>query len=214
MSFLKSFAVFLLSTIFVFSLTIVITGYFTKDIINENSITNFIKTEIGPVIINNQCSQACANVTSQLYQTCINKCSTTLSNQLENFNLSTLTNVYQPPTILGLSMLDLLNLLDLLNNNLILITVITALSAVGIIFLAKEPLKTLGHNLTSVGISTTAIGVLPRLFVVPSDPLIAKTLEYFFTPLEQLLYVGIIVLSLGIGLRAASYIYEKRKKST
>ncbi|MFQ6020899.1 MAG: hypothetical protein ACE5J4_02680 [Candidatus Aenigmatarchaeota archaeon] len=204
MTFLRSLAVFFLSSLFVVSSVSAITSYTMKDVVDKENLKNFIRTELIPSVIEEGCNQTCAPFNETEKTICLDECRREGASKTEELVDKGIDDIYNQQ-ILNTNFNEFANFLKTFFIPLIILSVIF----VGLIFFAsKSPLYTLGHNFISVAISCFIIGFIPNLITLPQDTYIQAITGYVYSGLQQQIYFGIAFLIGGIILLI---IHHKKK---
>lgn len=211
MPILKSVVIFLLEIIFISASVFSITSYAFKDILQKENVSNFIRTNLIPQMIEDRCTQNCQqalqqNITNN-YDFCMQVCKDQTQNQTQDLD-EYINNVYSQK-IYGFTLEELTNFL---NTYSIVFIIIVVVSGAGLLFLAANPFSRLGHALVSLAIPLLIIGAIPILITsVPAEyQLIAS---YIFEPMKSILTYGIVAMVAGIALSIYGYFYSKKKKA-
>jgi len=208
MSVLRSLAVFLISILFTFSAFMTVTSYTLGDLIQKDNLKTFIKVELSPSLLEEQCEDHCLNLTEEQKQTCIELCVSELSNQTEGAVNKAVDEVYEKE-FFNVSINDLASFLK----QFILFAVLAIISGTLILVLSEAPLISLGKNLISVSISLFIAGFSPNLLMVSSNiPFEEVFSSYLAQGLDQQTFFGIIFVVIGIVLLITDYIIKRRKK--
>lgn len=208
MPFLRSLTVFILSLIFTFSIFIAITSYNIGNLIQKESIKNFIKSE-STKYLNQECQNQCSQY-EDYKDACIQLCLTELINQTEISVNKVVDDIYQQ------KFFDMtLDEVSLFLSQYILFAIIGIFSGILILIASKTPFLSLGKNIISVSISLFISSIAPQ-FMLASINLpfnLGKSIkDYFFPSFNQLIYYGIILLIIGIILVIVNYVIKKKKK--
>jgi len=208
MPFLRSAASYMLSFIFVTSILLAITSYNIGSLIEKDSIKNFIRLQMGPDFIKNQCQDKCEQ-RQEYGENCTQLCIADLTNQTEIGIDKTLDEIYQKKFF----NLDLDDFTTFLGNYL-LFAVVGIISGILLLFASLTPLSTLGKNLISISISLFISSILPQFMTtsvnLPID--LGKAVnDYFSSGFNEQIIYGIIFLVSGLVLILINYYLNKRK---
>jgi hypothetical protein len=205
---LRSIVVFILEFIFVTATISVVASYMFKDILQKSSLSEFIKTNLIPQMVQEQCDTRCQQISQgnlTTYNTCMPWCKNETQNNTQNID-TYIDQVYSQK-IYNMTLGDMV---DFLNTYFIPLIILTIISGVAMIFLSYEPFSRLGHALISIAITLLILGLIPNFVTLPSGTMFQTITSYILKPLEDILIYGIVALISGIGLSAYGY-YSKKK---
>ena len=94
MSILRGLAVFLISMLFTFSVFMTITSYTLGDLILKENLKTFIKSELSPSLLGQECENHCLSFTGEKKQACIQLCLSELGNRTEETINTAVDEVY------------------------------------------------------------------------------------------------------------------------
>lgn len=216
MPFLRSLATFILSTIFVISIFTAITSYTLGNLIQKDSLKDFIKSEIGTEFINKQCQENC-NQNTDYKDACIQLCITELSNQTQMSVDKTVDEIYQQK-LFNIT----LNEISFFLSQYIVFIIIGIFSGILLLIASKTPFLTLGKDFISISISLFISSVTPQMVIASINlpfNLGQAVRDYLSSGFNQQINYGIILLIIGIILVVINYLLkrikttkEKRKK--
>jgi hypothetical protein len=209
MSFLRSLAVFIISLIFVSTILMAITAYSIGNLIQKESMKDFIKVE-SMQFIDQQCQENC-NQYTEYKEACIQLCIADLTNQTQTGVDKAVDEIYQKQ-IFNTNLEEISFLLS----QYILFAVIGIFSGILLLIASKTPLLTLGKDFISIAISLFISSFTPQ-FMMASVNLpfnLGEAIKDYFSPsFNQLMNYGIIFLIIGIILIIINYLLKKRKKT-
>ncbi|MEM5778422.1 MAG: hypothetical protein QXK49_02230 [Candidatus Aenigmatarchaeota archaeon] len=207
MSFLRSLATFLLSFIFVSFILMAITSYNIGNLIQKNSIKNFIISE-SLKFTDKECENQC-NQYLEYKEECMQLCHEELENQIKTGVNKAVDEVYQKQ-FFSIS----LDFLALFLSQYFLFLFLGILSGILLIFASKTPFLTFGKNFISISVSLIASSFIPQ-FITASVNLPFNLGEaisnYFSQSFNQQMIYGIIFLVVGILLIIINYAIKKLK---
>jgi hypothetical protein len=207
MTVLRSIVVFFLSLIFVISLSTFIDFYFIKDVVSKSSVENYIRTDLGPQIVGDRCNEYC---NTSVIPDCVNICITN-STQQTGETVSTIVNDMYSNKIAGTSLDSFISFLE---KYLFYFLILAIISGIAVFLIAENPLRKLGWDMTTVGISSAIVGVIPYVLsklIATNIFEVSKIIEYFVPSFNKVLYTGIIMIIIGIILSYASKKVKIRK---
>jgi len=230
MSLLRSAAVFILSTLFIFSLYLAITSYSIGNLLDKGKLESFILSQLNESIAPQNCEEMCNTQFQQgcegqcsnmnMTQSCVDACmnepynleikqgciQTCLSrtNTSQEYLSQTIDQFYSRKIVANTSLDDIILILK----NSILFIVFSLIFGIAIFFASEKPISKTGNNLIWVAISLLSMAVIP-VFLVSSEMSVVKIIsDYIMQSLYQQLFIGIILLVIGIIL-----IYVGKKKN-
>jgi len=213
MSFLRKLAAFILSSIFVISLSVFVTSYTISDRIEKDSLKSFVKSEMVPQMVSQQCNDLCESVGEPEKTECLRICreqiETNKTTEIES-TIDTLVDQIYEKEILSISLNDITSILS----SFVLLGAITVISG-ALLFLASEkPFSSIGWNMISVSAYLLIIGFAPNF--IPTGGLgtdvIQSVMGYIFEGLEKQITFGIVLLVVGIVFLIIHY-YRRYRKS-
>jgi hypothetical protein len=205
MSISRGIAVFLLSSLFVFSLFMSITSYTLGDLLQKENLKDFIETGIAPDIIENQCNESCSNDIER--QNCLDDCLDDMGNSTSKTISSVIDNVYETE-FYGFSIEQVTSLLK----EFFLFVILAAISGVAILFVSEEPFSILGRNVISVSITLFITAFSPNFILSLSNvPVNSMFSGYISQGLEQQTLFAIILLVIAIVFLVADYLIKRKK---
>lgn len=205
MSLLRELAVFILSSTFILSVFMAITAYTIGPLIQKDSVTTFLKSE-SLSVVSNQCQKDCNNTDND---TCLQTCSTELTNQTKTGVDDAVNSIYQQK-FFGVT----LEQMFVLFSQYFLFLVIGIATAVLLLLISKNPLSTLGKDLVTLAASLFISGFTPQ-FIMASTNLpfnVGDAIKnYLSAGFNQQLQYAVVFLVVGIVLILISYLLGKRK---
>lgn len=214
MSIAKSVAVFLLSSIFTFSLLTLVTTHTLGDSFQKDNLKAFASSQLGPGIMGGMCEEECQKfegITEDNLPICIEQCLQSVEMK-RNETDAVIDQMYEQD-IMGQSMNETLSMM----NQPLLFFAITALSAALILIFAKNPLSTLGKDIISTASITLLIALLlPDLVLMFSGASTENVIsEYLGSGLYTLRDISIALIISGIVLVLTEYLVKwiRKKKS-
>lgn len=210
MSFLRSLTVFILSLIFTASIFTALTSYTIGNLIQKNSLKEFIKSEVSTDFINSQCQDKCSQYTDYK-ETCIQLCITELTNQTQTSINKAIDEIYQQK-FFNITLNEISSALS----QYILFFVIGTISGILLLIAPKTPLLTLGKNFISISISLFISSITPQLLIISTNlpfNLGEAIRNYFSSGFNRQIQFGIILLVTGIVLTLIDYYIKRKKKS-
>jgi hypothetical protein len=207
MTILRTIAVFFLSLVFVISLSTFIDFYFIKDVVSKSSVENYIRTDLGPQIVEDRCNEYCA---TSVIPDCLNICITNSTQQTGEM-VSTIVNDMYSNKIAGTSLDSFINFLG---KNLFYFLILAIISEIAVFLISENPLKKLGWDITTVGISSAIVGLIPYALsklIATNIFEVSQIIEHFVPSFSKVLYTGIIMIIIGIILSYASKKVKIRK---
>ena len=208
MSFLRSLAVFFLSLIFTSSVLLTISSYNIGNLVQKNSIKNFIRTESSKYI-NQECDSRC-NEALEYKETCVQLCLAEATNQTEASINSAVDSIYQQKFFNAVSLDDLSFFLT----QYFLFLIIGIVSGILLTIASQTRFLTLGKNFITISVSLFISSVTPE-FIMASINLpfnLGQSIkDYFFPNFSKLTYYGITFLIVGVALIVINYLLERKK---
>jgi len=216
MSFLRKLAAFILSSIFVISLSVFVTSYTLGDTLQKDSLKSFAKSQVVPQMIGQQCDDICKEFNetekTECLQICREQIETNRTGEIES-TIDTFVDQIYEKEVLSISLSDITYILS----SFILLGAITVISG-ALLFLASEkPFSSLGWDLISVSAYLLIIGFAPNFIPTTGmgTDVIQSVMGYIFEGLEKQITFGVVLLVIGIIFLIIHYYigYRKTKKA-
>jgi hypothetical protein len=212
MSLLRKFAAFILSSIFVISLSLFVTSYVFGDRIQKDSLKSFVKSEMVPGMMGQQCDEICKDFDEieriQCLQVCREQIETNTTEEIESSIDTFIDQIYEKE-VMSISLSDITYILSLS----VLLGIVTLITG-ALLFLASEkPFSSVGWNLITVSIYLLIIGFAPNF--IPSGgigtDIVQSAMGFIFEGLEKQITFGVVFLIIGIVFVIVHYYIEYRK---
>jgi len=206
MSVLRSFATFIFTLLFITLTFTAINSYTVGDLIQKENLKNFVKNEMMPDLISQQCESSCAESTEE---SCLEDCLSSFSNQTQGAIDSAINEVYERRLLNLISLSDITTVLS----QKILLLILSIIFGVSILITSTTPLISLGKAMISISISLFVSGLSPNFVIGTSMgglPFIENIFNYLSSGLEQQIHYGIIFLVIGIVLLLLTKIKKKK----
>jgi hypothetical protein len=207
MSFWRSAASYVLSFIFATAIVLSITSYDIGNTIEKNSIKDFIRFEMGPSFIKEQCQNKCSQYQDK--EECNQFCISDLTNQTQLGIGKTLDEIYDKK-LFGIT----LNEFILFLNNYPMFAAIGIVAGILLLFASITPLSTLGKNFVTISVSLFISALIPYFMTasvnLPLD-LGGAMGNYFSSGFNQQIVFGIIFIAAGLILILINYALDRRK---
>jgi hypothetical protein len=207
MSFLRSLAIVALSLIFTSSFFIGITSFTMGNLIQRESIKQFITTE-GLKAADQQCHHECAQKAD--YQSCLGNCTENLNEQVNDVVGTAIDEIYKQ-NFLGTNLNDV----SYQATQYLIYIIIGAVAGLVLFFSSEKPFSTVGKDLITIAISifitTLSTNFLIGYANLPLD--LGKAFSnYLSAGFAQQDFCGILFLVAGIVVLAINYAIQRRKK--
>jgi hypothetical protein len=206
MSLPKRVLTFLFSSLFLIFLFLSINSYTIGNLVKKESIKNFVREELSPSIIRKSCEEVCASVEQK--DLCMSRCLSEFSNKTDEM-IDRYLDEYYNKEFFGFTF----NQISRFFSNSYIFILLSVVFAVPLFFLSEKPVRAIGLNLLSVGVSMLLISLmaifsLKDFITLPVE--IEPILDYVTFGLRSNVYVSIILLSVGVFFLLISFYKSKR----
>lgn len=212
MSLLRKFAAFILSSIFVISLSAFVMSYTLGDIIQKDSLKSFAKSQVVPQMVGQQCEEFCKNFNEteriECLQICKEEIETNRTGEIENTIDEFIDQIYEKE-VMSISLSDITYILS----SILLLGIITLVSGVLLFLASEKPFSSLGWDLVTISVYLLIIGFAPNF--IPTGgigtDIVQNVMGFIFEGLEKQITFGIVFLVIGIVFLVIHYYREYRK---
>jgi len=216
MSLLRKFAAFILSSIFVISLGLFVTSYVFGDRIQKDSLKSFVKSEMVPGMMRQQCDEICKDFDgierTQCLQVCREQIETNTTEEIENTIDTFIDQIYEKE-VMSISLSDITYILSLS----VLLGIVTVITGTLLFLASEKPFSSVGWNLITVSVYLLIIGFAPNF--IPTEgvgtDIVQSAMSFIFEGLEKQITFGVVFLIIGIVFVVIHYYikYRKSKKT-
>ncbi len=196
MSLIRSLLSLVLAFLFVTFLFSAITSYTIGNLLVKENLKEFVKTDIGPQLLAEQCGWLCQAETNK--EACVNVCLTEALRQSEQSFNDMIDELYSKQ-VFGITLEQISVFMN--QTQLFSFLALVCLFLLGKI--SEEPLNMIAKGLMTAGISLTVAGLSPNMIVgttIVGVPVLGNMFSYLSQGLELQAKIGIGLFILGVVL--------------
>ena len=208
MSIWKDVTVFFASILFTMALLSAIYSYTLGDLIQRENFENFMKSEVIPELVEEQCTNLCSDYNET--ETCLEACTKQVTNDTEMNLQNSIGDIYERDVLYGYRVQDLLPFFRM--ENFIYSLIVSIALGCLLMLMSDCPMSSLGKSMITI---STALFIMTFLidFIVPVSNASYQTISgYLGEAVGKQTLIATILLVAGIALVLTNYCLDYRNK--